>query len=812
MSTEPLISLYGTVFDRVAIGNPTSNEVLELMVVSDSVDITQSIYPSRREVVALHTDTINQKLRQANVLHSTRTGYKNGRFKGSRTQATFFKAFSQQETYYDSYVPNPIDISVKNGVALANLLNGSGSLVGSTRFGLPEALGTDIPVIFGTSVPPSLVSASVVDTQWLQSPYPFQTRYRSLPRLLKHSFQLPGPLDISVDMTDGSTIDPVTKSSTIGSVYYVTDETITGFYNQVFQGEYAFLSATFTEGPIPGGSDNIQTKWYGSAANDLPKPFFGKAYQMLVGEASGSLGVVWVRDEFSTGWTEVFPDTSGPLPPLRAAAVSRGENLGISQFGRWVIVGDDGCIITGSTNTASDLVRQTTVGHSGHLYGVANQCTEVGVKHSSGRFVAVGASGAVLYSDDYKASSWTLTTLGGGTPTFRSVDYHPIIERFIAVGDAGTIYVSDTDDGASTWTQVTTTGNLAGLAGLDLVSVKCHYEGLAKFAVITAENGILAFFAGTTLTLQSQWTVTTAPDGYTGTLRCAGRTQPGDPILFYVAGDDGNILQIERDGTVASATTLTTPTLVESFNTMTDYNIWFDPDKNWPGSADFVVAGSPKEVEFETIGRVVDIVSDGYTFDEVEGIFINNGDSIIANEPGLPPSSYWTRSTITDGLTTYYGFGQGSTFNIGSGYSLDEFTFLPKVAVDFRDAKFNLDDLQKDAIRFVGPRPEGLRYGILSTSPVSSHAVFSRTRFGQVRDMLEQRQSIKALVTDANSTTVTRSPVVITFVSGTTTYVRAQDYKNAVTASAYNPTDSGFYDYEYRSGMPFFDDQPGGVS
>lgn len=97
----------------------------------------------------------------------------------------------------------------------------------------------------------------------------------------------------------------------------------------------------------------------------------------------------------------------------------------------------------------------------------------------------------------------------------------------------------------------------------------------------------------------------------------------------------------------------------------------------------------------------------------------------------------------------------------------------------------------------------GWKYGLMSTTPTNTACVFRQNRFGQFRDMLEQRKYSKFLDVSKGQTT-TRGAVEIRFVSGTTTFARSVDYVTA-TNPDYNLRDSGIYDFEYRSGQPYFE-------
>lgn len=100
----------------------------------------------------------------------------------------------------------------------------------------------------------------------------------------------------------------------------------------------------------------------------------------------------------------------------------------------------------------------------------------------------------------------------------------------------------------------------------------------------------------------------------------------------------------------------------------------------------------------------------------------------------------------------------------------------------------------------------GWKYGIYNAFPYYSNCVFRTNRFGQFRDMLEQRQYTKFFDPDGfnplgkknNKIGSKDSPVNIKFVSGSDAYVTA-------SLPTLNTRDSGIYDFEYCSGAPFSD-------
>lgn len=95
-----------------------------------------------------------------------------------------------------------------------------------------------------------------------------------------------------------------------------------------------------------------------------------------------------------------------------------------------------------------------------------------------------------------------------------------------------------------------------------------------------------------------------------------------------------------------------------------------------------------------------------------------------------------------------------------------------------------------------GPIVSGWKYGIFNAIPTKTNMIFRRNHFGHHRDMLEQRLFSKF----DNGKSITGSPVTVTFISGSDSYV------TATNDSTLNIKDSGIFRKEYTSGRPFADD------
>lgn len=101
----------------------------------------------------------------------------------------------------------------------------------------------------------------------------------------------------------------------------------------------------------------------------------------------------------------------------------------------------------------------------------------------------------------------------------------------------------------------------------------------------------------------------------------------------------------------------------------------------------------------------------------------------------------------------------------------------------------------------------GWRYGAINGFPQYTSAIFRSGRYGQFRDMLEQRKYSKFFDPDGFTADgknngkkgSTEAVIAIRFVSGSDAAVTAS------SPSTLNLNDSGIYDFEYKSGQPFHD-------
>ena len=134
----------------------------------------------------------------------------------------------------------------------------------------------------------------------------------------------------------------------------------------------------------------------------------------------------------------------------------------------------------------------------------------------------------------------------------------------------------------------------------------------------------------------------------------------------------------------------------------------------------------------------------------------------------------------------------------------------------------------------MAPGIRGYKYGIYKANAASTKAYWRRDHYGQFRDRLEQRQYSKFYyngmsdlspdpsrpvlinkITERSGKGVLKniigqSPINITFAPGSQAYLTASQYKQfdpnlQLMTYLSNSRESGIYDFEYRSSVPFED-------
>lgn len=176
-------------------------------------------------------------------------------------------------------------------------------------------------------------------------------------------------------------------------------------------------------------------------------------------------------------------------------------------------------------------------------------------------------------------------------------------------------------------------------------------------------------------------------------------------------------------------------------------------------------------------------------------------------------ASYWDsfvprRTTFRLEHQNNLFFGLGETKDMGKYLSPLSTSFV-RNAIPFIAGEYK--------IHVSAPIIRGFKYGLINANPQSTVAIWRRDRFGQFRDMLEQRQFSKLYVNYASipdltveNQVATLSPIRVNFMSGSQAAITASNYQNwnpavDLITTLSNSRDSGIYDYEYKSGQPFDD-------
>lgn len=153
----------------------------------------------------------------------------------------------------------------------------------------------------------------------------------------------------------------------------------------------------------------------------------------------------------------------------------------------------------------------------------------------------------------------------------------------------------------------------------------------------------------------------------------------------------------------------------------------------------------------------------------------------------IPIAANSAEPTMTTNIlyNSYFGFGDGPhSFPVGSF-----------------QANYVLNGVQY--YFHYNPIIRGWKYGLYDAKPRFSRAIYRYGKFGQPRDLLEQRQNSKFYLNG----TFFDSAVKVTFTTSSLAYSRSLDYVTATNPS-YDPRDTGFFDRDYRCGHPFVDIEP----
>ena len=546
----------------------------------------------------------------------------------------------------------------------------------------------------------------------------------------------------------------------------------------------------------------------------------------------------------NTGSVELPVSNTGSNDVFRIHAEGYASGLDRGLHRLWfLIVGFGGPGSFGGRLVSSTTIGANAVGKSGWSTidpsGLGEQAafhdittTDPGgnLNSSADTLVLVGEdntgidSGYIGFSTSKNGSTWNRSTAGVANQS-------GVIWRGVCSGDTTNnfVFVCGEDDNPfpsegliaratrtyssphlQTWTDITPTPASVGLATIPVLYDIDYADNGNDLIAVGSGGTILRSFNGGT-----SWTLRTPPNGYTGRYTRV-YADPNNDYWYAVAENDGihysddmgqtwfkadydlsNVGSAEsfvgRGGMVVGS-----KPVVESSASLKppQQHVWVDESLKhpWGDSGDStIIVLRLHDAEFDTSGTVN------------EAALIEKG-KFLSGSLFISPS-------VRDFNKTYYGFGRGldvdlSEYQYGGKLSdtLGGRRLGKGILPEFKD--FSVYDMYgtPDActVRLYGPEIRGWKYGIYNGVPTATSVVHRFGKYGQLRDMLEQRQ-FTAVLDTRNGGSATQFPIDVSFVSGTNVAASASIYESATDTVSFNPFDSGIYDRHYRAGRPFYD-------
>lgn len=202
-------------------------------------------------------------------------GFASGSWMG-RTQR--FKSIFSDETWLDSYMPNPVDLALNINVITGGYNVGLNESSGSdfNIFRIPTEPNVGIGISFGTRGPRGGPSGSN-QLQWENS-FPFQSTFKNVQKIFKFDSRLPKKYQLS-SFVFGPAIVPASSSNLLTTV-------VTNFYSSNgntlnYNFLVGYMNWPATVWPIPtAGDPNLHYATFGTA------PVF-ESYKLLFGTGKG---------------------------------------------------------------------------------------------------------------------------------------------------------------------------------------------------------------------------------------------------------------------------------------------------------------------------------------------------------------------------------------------------------------------------------------------------------------------------------------------------------------------------------------------
>jgi hypothetical protein len=831
------------VFDQIETDSSQvhSGTYTDIVVEGNVFNITTSL---GKRVVGNHIGSLHQNFFEQRRRFSRYLHFVSGAFKGRDNKTT--QAFSSKEQYFDSFFPPPTGIVKSDSDLKFVFPDGSGSTEASPDLGIGAEPDNAVPFFMAIGSDYDNLSSTqktFVNLDWMHSPWPFRSTYRTLSRTFKLSTKLDSKVPLERTIGGDSVSDEF--SNELGSIYYILNDA------------YSFGAPMTLRGTPNGGTSVVFRK---SDVYTIESNY----------SASFSAGGMGSINEMTVVTASISATEHDNFPVA----------MGIAQS----TISSSYCTTTDGYTWRAEAIDVRSLGIPfAQVTDIAHGVDNTSPLETFSGYVIVcatgSAEGAILYSTGKKIperDDWSVATYTAGTPDrFRIVAFNdPAGEEsssnYTAFADSGTPWYS-TDITGSEWTQGTAP------TGLDFTGM-CYgrTSGTRRFIAV----GSLGIVATSNSRTGDTWTMRTS-----GTAQplfaVASRYTTGGSTTTIAVGDNNTIIRSTNLGSTWS--TISTPFLgsdnLTEISVVNDINSdldWIGVGWGWARNPTVFVFGStddgltwseitfdPKVIglddTFSRFGPIAASVVDPGTQTHKStpfNILVGGGGRVSYTTPtfrliDFDFTQFVTENTISDtGIKTagkvtnlatkyrnhmtigpplriknnlsdfnkcFFGFGDGLSFTpptiytitIGFGGSKGDTAFhIGEGRKRFPKFKqigwgFGGDGVFETAY-LIGPIVRGYGYGIYNGVPTSTKAVFRKNRFGQLRDMLEQRPYTKFLLTDKGNST-SQAAVNVKFVSGTLTHNRSVDYLTASNPD-YNPTDSGQFDFEYKSGQPFFDD------
>lgn len=153
-------------------------------------------------------------------------GYASGSWLGRQQR---FQSIFSDETWLDSYMPDPVELATTANVTTGAIGFGSGSVaeISGSMYGIypfPFYPNVDIAISFGTRGPRAPSSLIQDQLQWENS-FPFESRFKTIQRIFKFDSRLPKKYTLNNLLPGTTPVSPPSSSNLLSSV-------ITTFFSQ----------------------------------------------------------------------------------------------------------------------------------------------------------------------------------------------------------------------------------------------------------------------------------------------------------------------------------------------------------------------------------------------------------------------------------------------------------------------------------------------------------------------------------------------------------------------------------------------------